>query len=85
MPIAVKRRDGESSENLLRRFSKVIQQAHLVNTVKDNQVYSKPAKPNAKRKSAIHRAKTRTKLEYLDRVGKLEEYLAKQPKRRRRR
>ena len=85
MAIEVKRKEGESVENLMRRFSKVVQQSKLINTVKDNQVYSKPSKPNALKKSAVHRARVKRKLQYLDRIGKLEEYLAKQPKKRRRR
>lgn len=54
--IQVTRKDAkESTENLLRRFNRKVQQSGLITTVKQNQFYQKPISKRDRRKKAIIR------------------------------
>jgi len=54
--IQVTRKDSrESTENLLRRFNRKVQQSGLVAAVKQNQYYQKPMSKTDRRKKAIIR------------------------------
>jgi len=54
--IEVTRKDNkESTENLIRRFNRRVQQAGIVNTVKQAQFFEKPMSKRDRRKKAIIR------------------------------
>jgi ribosomal protein S21 len=54
--IVVTRKDSkESTENLLRRFNRKVQQSGLIANVKQNQFYQKPISKRDRRKKAIVR------------------------------
>jgi len=54
--IQVTRKDSrESTENLLRRFNRRVQQSGALSTVKQNQYFQKPASKPERRKKAIIR------------------------------
>jgi len=54
--IEVTRKDGkESTENLIRRFNRRVQQAGIVNTVKQAQFFEKPMSKRERRNKAIIR------------------------------
>jgi len=54
--IVVTRKDTkESTENLLRRFNRKVQQSGMVAAVKQNQFYQKPMSKRDRRKKAIIR------------------------------
>ena len=72
--IEVKKKDNESLDHLLRRFSKMAMSS-VIRPIKSSQYFSRPQNRNAKKKSAVHRARTAARLDWLDRVGKLDEYL----------
>lgn len=82
--IEVKRKEGESVDHLLRRFSRRALSS-VIRPVKANKFHTKPKTKNAKQRSATHRAKTANRLDWLDKVGKLDEYLEKQRGNKRRR
>ncbi|MBT6757417.1 MAG: 30S ribosomal protein S21, partial [Candidatus Jacksonbacteria bacterium] len=75
---------GESVDHLLRRFSRRALSS-VIRPVKANKFHTKPQTKNSKKRSATHRAKTATRLDWLDKVGKLDEYLEKQRGHKRRR
>jgi ribosomal protein S21 len=54
--IQVTRKDTkESTENLLRRFNRKVQQSGALSTVKSNQYFQKPTSKTERRKKAIVR------------------------------
>ncbi len=54
--IQVTRKDGkESTENLIRRFTRKVQQAGVVTTVKQGEFFEKPISKRDRRKKAIIR------------------------------
>lgn len=71
--INVKRKDGESSEGLLRRFTRRVQSSKLLIRVKKGQHRFKDKSRNLRREDAVTRTKMRTKIDYLRKIGKLED------------
>jgi ribosomal protein S21 len=86
MAIIIKRRENESNERLIRRFTRRIQTSGTLLRAKKRQFHAKPKTKRARRKDALHRLGLKTKNEYLRRIGLLEEDsspFAKRPARRR--
>ena len=73
MPITIKRRDNESSERLIRRFSRRIQTSGLILRAKKRQYFAKAKNYNKKKADALRRLKIRSKNEFLRKIGLLEE------------
>lgn len=71
--IEVKRKEGESVEGLLRRFSKRVQQSGLVLKTKKRRFFETPKTKRQQREDAIRRLSIRTRKEYLRKTGQLEE------------
>ena len=67
----VKRKKGESFESFMRRVKRQWQQSGKILQVKKIQYFNPPKSKNVQRKSAIVRARTTAKLNYLRKVGKL--------------
>ncbi len=80
--LEVKRKQSETFESLLRRFTKkTIQSGKLLQAKKIR--FHQKAKTTLKRKeSALKREEFKKKREYLRRTGKLDEFLEKMKKRR---
>lgn len=73
MAIIIKRREKESNERLLRRFSRRVQTSGLLLRTKKRQ-YHEPAKNrNRLRRDALRRLQIRNRLEYLRKIGALDE------------
>ncbi len=72
--IEVRRRDNESSESLLRRFSKRVQQSGVLLRAKKRRFYEKGKNKRAQRVDALRRLDIREQREMLRKLGKLEEF-----------
>lgn len=72
--IEVRRRENESSESLLRRFSKRVQQSGVLLRAKKRRFYEKGKNKRAQRQDALRRLGIREQREVLRKMGKLEEY-----------
>lgn len=83
--VEVKKRDGESVEALLRRFTKRVQQSGVLIRAKKSRFYNAPKTKREQRAEAQRRSIIREQREHLRKLGKLEELLAERPKSRRRR
>lgn len=86
MAIIIKRRDNESNERLIRRFTRRIQTSGTLLRAKKRQFHAKQKTKTARKKDALHRLRLKSKNEYLRRIGLLEEEnqpFAKRPARRR--
>ena len=73
MPIILKKRDNESNERLIRRFSRRIQTSGLLLRAKKRQRFERAKNKNQQRKDALRRMARRAKNEYLRKVGLLDE------------
>lgn len=72
--IEVKKRENESSESLVRRFTKRVQQSGVLIRAKKRRFYETPKNKRAVREGALRRAIIQDQRELLRRQGKLEEY-----------
>lgn len=73
MSITLKRRDNESNERLIRRFSRRIQTSGLLLRAKKRQYFERQKNQNKQKADALRRLKIRERNEYLRKVGLLEE------------
>lgn len=71
--IEVRKREGESNESLIRRFTRKVQGTGLIIQAKKRRFREPELNKNARRKSALRRATLRTKYEYMKKIGKLDE------------
>ncbi|MEK7496820.1 MAG: 30S ribosomal protein S21 [Patescibacteria group bacterium] len=80
--IEVKRKDGESVESLLRRFSKKVQQSGLILRTKKRQHFEPAKTKREQRGEALRRLAIRGRKEYLRKTGQLteEELRSKDPR-----
>ena len=71
--VEVKRKNGESVESLLRRFTRRIQQSKVLIRAKDAKHFQKKKTKRELHESALRRKEIKAKKEYLRKIGKLEE------------
>lgn len=79
--LEVKRKDGESFESLIRRFTKKTIQSGKILQAKKVRFFTKDKTKRALKDSALRRNKIGSKMDYLKRIGKLEEVGFKKKKR----
>lgn len=72
--IEVKKRENESSESLVRRFTKRVQQSGVLIRAKKRRFYEIPKNKRAVKEDALRRHMIQDQRELLRRQGKLEEY-----------
>ncbi len=73
----IKRRKNEPFEAYMRRVKKVWQQSGKVLQVKKTRFFETAKSQNTRRKSALHRLAVAEKIDYLKKIGRLPEELAK--------
>jgi len=73
MPIILKRRDNESNERLIRRFSRRIQTSGLLLRAKRRAHFEPVKNESQRKKDALRRLAARTRDEYLRKIGELSE------------
>ena len=71
--IEVSKRDGESAESLVRRFTKQVQQSRILIRAKRKRFYEPPKNKRALRESAARRTKIKEEKAYLRKIGKLDD------------
>lgn len=75
--VEVKRKEGETPESLLRRFTKRVQQSGVLIRAKKNRFYERPKNKRAQKEDALRRKALREEREYLRKIGKLDEFETK--------
>lgn len=80
--LEVRRKDGESFEALIRRFTKKTIQSGKILQAKKVRFYTKPKSKREQKDSALRRQEVNSKMEYLKRIGKFDETVLKRKKRR---
>ncbi len=71
MAVEVKRKKGESTESLLRRFRQCVMQSGVQYRAKEVRFHDKPDSPRKLKESALRRKRIGAKRKYLQRIGKL--------------
>ncbi len=79
--IEVKKKDRESSEGLIKRFSRRVQQSGVLLTARSSRFYVKPKSRRQMRLSAQYRAKIKKEVDKLKKIGKFDEEALKRVKR----
>lgn len=72
--VEVKKKDGESSEALIRRFNKRVQQSRILIQAKKGRFYESPKNKRQMREDAQRRREIREERDLLRKMGKLEEF-----------
>ncbi len=72
--VEVKKRDNESSESLVRRFTKRVQQSGVLIRAKKRRFYEPSPNKREQRDDALRRKGIREQREILRKMGKLEEF-----------
>ena len=73
MGIEVKRKDGETTRSLLRRFTRLIQQSGILIRARKSRFLEKTKSRRERRESALRRNKIVAEKEKLRKMGLLEE------------
>ncbi|MFH0873730.1 MAG: 30S ribosomal protein S21 [Candidatus Komeilibacteria bacterium] len=76
----MKRKEGESFESLLRRFTRKTIQSGKILQAKKIRFHQKPKTKRELKESALRREDTKQKRDYLKRIGRLDETLEKKKK-----
>lgn len=69
--VEVRRRDRESVESLLRRFTKRVQQSRVLINARESRFYVQPKSKREVREGAMHRTKLLQERERLIKLGKI--------------
>ena len=72
MALEVKKQLTESSQALVRRFTRGIQQSGILFRVRRRQFHRRPKSPQAQKKAALRREQARKEYEKLKKLGKME-------------
>ena len=83
--LEVRKKDGESFESMIRRFTKKTIQSGKILQAKKVRFFSKTKTKRESKEGALRRQEINTKLEYLKKIGKLDELALKRNKGKRRR
>ena len=70
--IEVKKKEGETIGNLIRRFSQKIKESGVLMRARSNKFKKRPLSNLNKKKIAIIRINRKKRLEYLKKLGKIE-------------
>ena len=80
--IEVRKKDKESSENLIRRFTRRVQQSGVLMHVRKTRFRKDEKSKREKREEALYKIKIRKEIEKLKKLGKFDEEALKDIKRR---
>jgi len=80
--LEVKRKQSETFESLLRRFTKKTIQSGKLLQAKKIRFYTRDKSPLARKEGALMKEDFRKKRDYMRKIGKLDDYLEKKKKKR---
>jgi len=78
--VQVKKREKESSNSLIRRFARRVQQSGLLIQARRNRFFERSKSPKKLKKEALRREEIKTEKEKLRKLGKLEDEFGKKRK-----
>ena len=71
MPLEVQKQGRETSQSLVRRFSKKVKQSGILLQAKKNRFQEKPKSKQSKKRSALRREQLKKEYEILEKMGKI--------------
>jgi len=71
MPLEVQKQGRETSQSLVRRFSKKVKQSGILLQAKKNRFQEKPKSKQLKKRSALRREQLKKEYEILEKMGKI--------------
>ena len=71
MVLEVKKKERESSQNLVRRFTKRVQQSGILRRARKTRFRHRKKSKNMEKKAALRRGKMRVEYEKLKKIGKV--------------
>jgi ribosomal protein S21 len=80
--VEVKKKDRESSDSLIKRFSRRVQQSGVLLSARKGRFYAKPKSRRQVRESAMYRSKVKKEVDKLKKIGKFDEEALKRVKKR---
>lgn len=78
--LEVKKKDGESFEGMIRRFTKKTIQSGRILQAKKVRFYNRSQSKREQKESALRRLDMTGKIDYLKRVGKLDDFVGRRYK-----
>ena len=73
MALEIKRKAKESSQNLIRRFSKRMRQSGILLRTRKARFCKRPLSPQAKKRAALRREQLKKEYERLSKLGELKD------------
>jgi len=70
MPLEIKKQERETSQNLVRRFSRRIKNSGILRRARKARFKIRPKSPQMKKRSALRREELRKEHERLEKLGK---------------
>jgi ribosomal protein S21 len=74
MILEVKKGERETTQNLIRRFTKRIQKSGVLLKARENRFYKRSKSRQMKKKAALRREKLKQEYKKLEKLGKLGKY-----------
>ena len=71
--VEIIREDGETIDRMVRRYNEKLKRLNFFEKVKKSRVYTKKSTKRQRKVSALYKERKRTKMDYLKRIGKLED------------
>lgn len=72
--VEVRKKRGETTESLIRRFTKRVQQSGVLIRAKKGRFHEQEKNKRASKEDALRRLKIQEKKEYLRKIGKLDDF-----------
>ena len=73
MPLEVKKEERESSQNLVRRFSKRLKSSGILLRARRTRFFERDKSQQMKKKSALRREELKKEYEKMEKLGKIED------------
>ena len=70
MPLEVKKQDRETSQNLVRRFSRRMKQSGILLSARKSRFFEKKKSKQMKKRSALRKEELRKEYEKMEKLGK---------------
>ncbi len=71
MPLEIKRKEKENPQNLVRRFTRALQQSGILTRVREKTFKDREKSRNMKRRAALRREELKKEYEKLKKLGKI--------------
>jgi len=71
MPLEIKKDERETSQSLVRRFSRRMKQSGILISARKNRFFEKEKSPQMKKRSALRKEELRKEYEKMEKMGKV--------------